>query len=419
PQLDIKDLEQIKQDDLEEMDLKWQVDMLSIRVKRFVKDYISARNSRNMSRDAGNVRYIGRNNEEEVNEFALMAFTSNSASSSSSNSEERKCLINTILCYHYGLLSLPHLRAQMTRPVDDKPKDDTGSKTFEELVNKEDQAYIYELDRLMGQEKEASDAANALRKDTSGTFSAGGPSSPHPDTFIHANTLLHVDQDNSQILDLKDTTKLRSTGIFNNTYDDDLDIFTSLAQSVDVEADFNNMDSSTVVGLIPTHRERKCLINTILCYHYGLLSLPHLRAQMTRPVDDKPKDDTGSKTFEELVNKEDQAYIYELDRLMGQEKEASDAANALRKDTSGTFSAGGPSSPHPDTFIHANTLLHVDQDNSQILDLKDTTKLRSTGIFNNTYDDDLDIFTSLAQSVDVEADFNNMDSSTVVGMDYA
>ncbi|GJR77229.1 putative ribonuclease H-like domain-containing protein [Tanacetum coccineum] len=37
PQLDDEDLEQIDHDDLGEMDLKWQVDMLSIRVKRFYK----------------------------------------------------------------------------------------------------------------------------------------------------------------------------------------------------------------------------------------------------------------------------------------------------------------------------------------------------------------------------------------------
>ncbi|GJY29978.1 ribonuclease H-like domain-containing protein [Tanacetum coccineum] len=36
-QLDNKDLEQIDTDDLEEMDLKWQVAMLTIRVKRFLK----------------------------------------------------------------------------------------------------------------------------------------------------------------------------------------------------------------------------------------------------------------------------------------------------------------------------------------------------------------------------------------------
>nr|GEW97902.1 retrovirus-related Pol polyprotein from transposon TNT 1-94 [Tanacetum cinerariifolium]GEW98200.1 retrovirus-related Pol polyprotein from transposon TNT 1-94 [Tanacetum cinerariifolium] len=85
-------------------------------------------------------------------------------------------------------------------------------------------------------EKEASDAANALRKEfeqgcmdqrgvtqagstnsfntvsnpvnaasTSETFSAGRLSSPHPDAFIPVNTLLHVDQDNSQIHDLEET----------------------------------------------------------------------------------------------------------------------------------------------------------------------------------------------------------------------
>ncbi|GJS19465.1 hypothetical protein Tco_0448097 [Tanacetum coccineum] len=37
PQLDNKDLEQIDADDLEEMDLKWQVAMLTMRVKRFIK----------------------------------------------------------------------------------------------------------------------------------------------------------------------------------------------------------------------------------------------------------------------------------------------------------------------------------------------------------------------------------------------
>nr|GEZ32153.1 hypothetical protein [Tanacetum cinerariifolium] len=132
---------------------------------------------------------------------------------------------------------------------DDKPKDDIGSKTVVKPVNKEDQAYRDELDKLMRQEKEASITVDSL-----GTFSAGGPSSPHPDAFIPDDTLLHVDQDHSQIPDLEDTAKLRSTGIFTSAYDDDLDIFTSLVQSVGAEADFNNIESSTVVSHIPTHR---------------------------------------------------------------------------------------------------------------------------------------------------------------------
>nr|GEW92263.1 ribonuclease H-like domain-containing protein [Tanacetum cinerariifolium] len=145
------------------------------------------------------------------------------------------------------------------KPKDDKPKDDT--------------------------EKEASDATNALKKEfeqgcmdqrgvttagstnsfntvsnpinaasTSETFSAGRPSYPHHDAFIPANTLLHVDQDDSQIPDLEDTAELQSTGIFNSAYDDDLDKFTSLVQSVGAEVDLNNMESSTIVSPIPTHR---------------------------------------------------------------------------------------------------------------------------------------------------------------------
>nr|GEW63062.1 hypothetical protein [Tanacetum cinerariifolium] len=136
------------------------------------------------------------------------------------------------------------------KPADDKPKDDTGFKTIEEPVNKEDQAYRDELERLMSQENNPVNAASTL-----GTFNAGGPSSPHPDAFILANTLLHVNQDNSQIPDLEETAKLQSTGIFNSAYDDDLDIYTSLVQSVGAEIDFNNMESSTIISPIPTHRE--------------------------------------------------------------------------------------------------------------------------------------------------------------------
>nr|GEY06425.1 hypothetical protein [Tanacetum cinerariifolium] len=94
-------------------------------------------------------------------------------------------------------------KSSYDKPADDKPKDDTGSKTVEESVNKEDQAYRDELDRLMSQEKEAINVVS-----TSGTFSADGLSSLHLKAFIPANTLLHVDQDDSQILDLEETTEL-------------------------------------------------------------------------------------------------------------------------------------------------------------------------------------------------------------------
>nr|GFA44799.1 ribonuclease H-like domain-containing protein [Tanacetum cinerariifolium] len=195
-----------------------------------------------------------------------------------------------VLDQHYIVLSLWSSissinKSSNDKPADDKPKDDTSSKTVEELLNKENQAYRDELDRLISQEKEASDAADAHRKEfeqgcmdrrgvtqadstnsfnivsnlvnatsTSGNFSVGKPSSPHLDAFIPANTLLHVDQDNSQIPDLEETDELQSTGIFNSAYDDDLDKFDSPVQSVGAEADFNNMESSIIISHIPIHR---------------------------------------------------------------------------------------------------------------------------------------------------------------------
>nr|GEX58537.1 hypothetical protein [Tanacetum cinerariifolium] len=112
-----EDLEQIDQNDLEEIDLKWQVECFNYhRRGHFAMDCKLARNSRNRSSDAGNVGYKGKYDgkrsakeedeqalvvqdglstydwsyqaEEEANDFALMAFTSNPSSSSSFNFEE-------------------------------------------------------------------------------------------------------------------------------------------------------------------------------------------------------------------------------------------------------------------------------------------------------------------------------------------
>ncbi|GKC66483.1 hypothetical protein Tco_1099081, partial [Tanacetum coccineum] len=60
-QLDDEDLEQINHDDLEEIDLKWQVAMLSIRVKRghFARE---CRAPRNQGNGNGDERYRSRDN---------------------------------------------------------------------------------------------------------------------------------------------------------------------------------------------------------------------------------------------------------------------------------------------------------------------------------------------------------------------
>ncbi|GKF49269.1 hypothetical protein Tco_0142520, partial [Tanacetum coccineum] len=102
PPLDNEDLEQIDADDLEETDLKWQVAMLTMRVKR------APRNQGNRNRDAlrrnapvdtsTTNALVVQNGiggydwsfqaEEGVTNFALMAYTSQGSSSSSSSDSE-------------------------------------------------------------------------------------------------------------------------------------------------------------------------------------------------------------------------------------------------------------------------------------------------------------------------------------------
>ncbi|GJS82984.1 hypothetical protein Tco_0749525 [Tanacetum coccineum] len=71
PQLDDEDLEQIDQDNLEEMDIKWQVAMLSMRVKRFYKktgrklifnEATTNRTPRNQGNRNGDAEYRSRDN---------------------------------------------------------------------------------------------------------------------------------------------------------------------------------------------------------------------------------------------------------------------------------------------------------------------------------------------------------------------
>nr|GEU67601.1 ribonuclease H-like domain-containing protein [Tanacetum cinerariifolium] len=110
PQLDNKDLKQIDVDDLEEIDLKWQMAMLTMRARRkghFARECRSPRDSRRtavaepqkrnvlvetstlnafVSQCDGTETYDwSYQAEEEPNNFALMAFTSSSSNLSSDN----------------------------------------------------------------------------------------------------------------------------------------------------------------------------------------------------------------------------------------------------------------------------------------------------------------------------------------------
>ncbi|GKB60899.1 putative ribonuclease H-like domain-containing protein [Tanacetum coccineum] len=154
---------------------------------------------------------------------------------------------------------------------DDKAKDytvddDACKKTVQEPTSEYDQALKNVLDKMMDQEKEATEQSDAVRKDTpvntasaSRTFSPVGPSSgplfvPFGGSFpIDVSNLPH----DPLMPELEDTIEIQSTGIFGNAYDDhDLETLNTpyADQNVGTEADFNNMEPSTIVSPIPTTR---------------------------------------------------------------------------------------------------------------------------------------------------------------------
>nr|GFD08450.1 hypothetical protein [Tanacetum cinerariifolium] len=56
------------------------------------------------------------------------------------------------------------IKSSKVKNKDEKLNEDTDSKTNEESVDQEDQAFLEELERLKRQEKQANDAADTLRK---------------------------------------------------------------------------------------------------------------------------------------------------------------------------------------------------------------------------------------------------------------
>ncbi|GJV18849.1 putative reverse transcriptase domain-containing protein [Tanacetum coccineum] len=106
-------------------------------------------------------------------------------------------------------------------------------KTNEKPVDKEDQAFLDELERLKRQEKESYDAAKALRKDTAS-----------PSGGLSFTDLTNTNQDDSEIPALEDSYDNPNDGIFTNaSYDDEGAV-----------ADFTNLETIVSVSPIPTSR---------------------------------------------------------------------------------------------------------------------------------------------------------------------
>ncbi|GKF39005.1 hypothetical protein Tco_0119066, partial [Tanacetum coccineum] len=156
------------------------------------------------------------------------------------------------------------VKRSTAKDAGEAPNKHTDLKTDEKPVDKEDQVFLDKLERLKRQEKDAIDAAEALRKEfTQETedllLQAGAAKASSTNTVNTISTPVSTtspydglsfpdptnpDQDDSEIPTLEDIYKNPTDGIFtNSSYDDE-----------GAMVDFTNLDIVVNVSPIPTLR---------------------------------------------------------------------------------------------------------------------------------------------------------------------
>ncbi|GJW75452.1 putative ribonuclease H-like domain-containing protein [Tanacetum coccineum] len=151
----------------------------------------------------------------------------------------------------------------------EKSTKNTDLKTNEKPVDQEDQAFLDELERLKRQEKEANDAAEALRKEfaqntedlllqagaarASSTNTVNTASTPvstaSPSGGLSFTNLTNTDQDDSEIPDLEDSYDNPNDGIFTNaSYDDEGAV-----------ADFTNLETINISEALEDESWKKAI----------------------------------------------------------------------------------------------------------------------------------------------------------------
>ncbi|GKA06309.1 ribonuclease H-like domain-containing protein [Tanacetum coccineum] len=154
------------------------------------------------------------------------------------------------------------VKSSKVKNAGEEPNKNPDLKTDEKPVDKEDQVFLDELERLKRQERDANDAAEALRKEfakdtedlllqagaakASSTNTVNTASTPvsttSPSGGLSYTDLTNSDQDDSQIPALEDSYDNPKDGIFTNaSYDD-----------VGAVADFTNLETIVNVSPIPT-----------------------------------------------------------------------------------------------------------------------------------------------------------------------
>nr|GEW94727.1 putative ribonuclease H-like domain-containing protein [Tanacetum cinerariifolium] len=153
------------------------------------------------------------------------------------------------------------VKSSKAKNGDEKLNEDTDSKTNEEPVDQEDQAFLEKLERLKRQEKEANDATDTSKKtfaqSTKIFLLQAGAARASSTNYVNtartpvtaASTPLNTastptNQDDSQIPILEDIYEVLRDRIFTSAFYDD-------EGAVD---DFTNLETTVNVSLIPTSR---------------------------------------------------------------------------------------------------------------------------------------------------------------------
>ncbi|GJS91832.1 hypothetical protein Tco_0774468 [Tanacetum coccineum] len=197
PQMSREDLEQIDPDDLEEMDLQWEMAMLTIRARRFIK-----RTGRQLDVNGKRVGFDSYQAEEEhPTNFALMAHTS-SGSSSNSYYEVDSCSKSCVKAYttlkeqydnlnsdynksQFNLVSYKAVRLKDNALVENKKKLEKAEKERDELK--------LTLEKFQNSSKSLNDLLESQVIDKFKTglgYNAATAASPAVESFMNSSEML-------------------------------------------------------------------------------------------------------------------------------------------------------------------------------------------------------------------------------------
>nr|GEV62096.1 hypothetical protein [Tanacetum cinerariifolium] len=418
PQLDNEDLEQIDHDDLEEKDLKWQVAMLFMRVKRFYKKTRRKLNFNSKEHIAFDKTKVKCFNYHRRGHFVREC----SAPINQGNKIEMQD--KTGLGYGNQLSEsdsevLPSVFDSRSSDGDDNLTNDRFKKGdgYHKVPPPLTRNYMPPLADLSFVGLDDSIYRPTTNK-ASASISKGKPSviktsnisveMPKFD-LVWTSRVIIDDWENPQ-------QALKYKGMFDSGCSKHMIGYKALLTDYqDIDGGFVTFGESTIGGKITDKFDGKAEEGS---------------------SDDKAGDNTaddaaGKEKVQEPVSKYDQALKNVLERMMNQEKDATEQSDNVRKEfqaqcniqllqekvtrSNNTNSITTVSTP---VNTASASRIFIPLHDPLIPELEDTAEIQTTGIFGNAYDeDDLENnnHSYADESVGAEADFSNMEPSTVVG----